>query len=347
MSRLIQKGLVGATLLTLSLSVLGCGRSAADKNVINVYSARHYDTDEAIYDDFTEKTGIEIQLVEGKSDELIERLKSEGENSIADVFLTVDAGRLWRAEQSGILQAAESEVLAERVPENLRHPENLWFGLTTRARVLVYNPSKVKPEELSTYEALAEPQWKGRVCVRSSSNIYNQSLLGSMIESNGLEATETWAKGLVGNFVRPPQGGDTDQIKAVAVGSCDVAIANHYYVARIQKSENPKNQEIAKNIAVFFPNQEDRGTHVNISGAGVTANAPNKEGAIKFIEHLVSAESQKRFALSNNEYPAVEEVEPDPALAKYGDFKIDAVNVSSYGKNSPEAVKLADRAGWK
>lgn len=327
--------------------MVSCTPNGSASKVLNVYSARHYDTDQAVYDSFTEKTGVTIQLVEGKSDELIERLKAEGKNSVADVFITVDAGRLWRAEQSGILQPTESTLLDERVPQNLRHPDGLWYGLSKRARVLIYNKEKVQPKDLSTYEALAEPQWKGRVCVRSSSNVYNQSLIGSMIEADGVEATETWAKGLVANFARSPQGGDTDQIKAVAVGECDVAIVNHYYVSRIQRSEKPADQAIAKNIAVFFPNQSDRGTHVNISGAGVTTNAPNPEFAVQFIEHLVSAESQKIFAQGNDEYPVVDDIKPDPLLAKYGDFKVDAVNVNAYGKNSPEAVKLADRAGWK
>lgn len=328
------------------LLLMGCGTNQSPQ-VLNLYSARHYDTDEAVYDAFTEQTGVKIRLVEGKSDELIERLKTEGENSIADVFMAADAGRLWRAEQAGILQSAESQILNQRIPDNLRHPEGKWFGLTERARVLVYNKDNVKPEELSTYEALAEPQWKGRVCVRSSSNVYNQSLIGSMIESNGLDATETWARGLVANFARSPQGGDTDQIKAVAVGVCDVAIANHYYVARIQKSEKAENQAIADKIEVFFPNQEDRGTHINISGAGVAAHAPNKAAAVQFLEHLVSAESQKIFAQANNEYPVVSDIDPDPLLAEFGDFKVDRVNVNAYGKNSPEAVKLADRVGWK
>lgn len=345
--RLFHKKLFSILALGSCLVVVSCTPNGSASKVLNVYSARHYDTDQAVYDSFTEKTGVTIQLVEGKSDELIERLKAEGKNSVADVFITVDAGRLWRAEQSGILQPTESTLLDERVPQNLRHPDGLWYGLSKRARVLIYNKEKVQPKDLSTYEALAEPQWKGRVCVRSSSNVYNQSLIGSMIEADGVEETETWAKGLVANFARSPQGGDTDQIKAVAVGECDVAIVNHYYVSRIQRSEKPADQAIAKNIAVFFPNQSDRGTHVNISGAGVTTNAPNPEFAVQFIEHLVSAESQKIFAQGNDEYPVVDDIKPDPLLAKYGDFKVDAVNVNAYGKNSPEAVKLADRAGWK
>jgi iron(III) transport system substrate-binding protein len=324
--------------------------TAADptvSQVVNVYSARHYDVDDALYQTFTEQTGIEVNVVEGESDELIERIAREGENSPADVFITVDAGRLWRAEEGGLWQSVSSPVLESQIPENLRHPDGLWFGLTKRARVLVYNVDTVNPTELSTYEALAEPQWKGRVCVRSSGNIYNQSLLGSMVETNGVEATEQWAKGLVSNLARQPEGGDTDQIKAVAAGQCDVAIVNHYYWARLAKSEDAADQAVIAKTAVFFPNQADRGTHVNISGAGVVASAPHRQNAIAFLEFLVSPEAQKVFAEGNNEYPVVAGVAMDPIVAQLGDFKVDEVNVATYGKNNPEVVKLVDRANWK
>lgn len=320
---------------------------AASAGEINLYSSRHYDSDDAIYERFTEETGIEVNLIEGDADELIERINSEGENSPADVLLTVDAGRLWRAEQEGLFQPVDSEVLDETIPESLQHPDNLWFGLTKRARVIVYNTDTVDPADLSTYEALAEPEWKGRVCIRSSSNIYNQSLLGSMVEAEGVEETESWAKSLVSNLAREPEGGDTDQIKAVAAGQCDVAIVNHYYWARLAKSEDPADQEVAEATEVFFPNQDGRGTHVNISGGGVLANAPNEENAIAFLEFLVTPEAQEIFALSNNEYPVVEGVETDPVVSALGNFKVDEVNVSTYGNNNPEVVKLVDRAGWK
>ena len=315
--------------------------------VVNVYSARHYDVDDALYDSFTEQTGIEVKILEGKSDELIERLQSEGENSPADVFVTADAGRLWRAEDAGLLQAVDSDVLKSNIPVNLRHPDGVWFGLTKRARVIVYNKDTVTPDQLSTYEALAEPDWKGRVCIRSSSNIYNQSLMGSLIETNGVDAAEEWATGLVGNLARSPEGGDTDQIKAVAAGQCDVAIANHYYWARLAKSDDAADQEVVSKTAVFFPNQDDRGTHVNISGAGVLANAPNADNAITFLEFLVSPEAQKVFGEGNNEYPVVEGVTVDPIVAELGEFKVDEINVSAYGKNNPEVIKLVDRVGWE
>ncbi|WP_299493299.1 Fe(3+) ABC transporter substrate-binding protein [Acaryochloris sp. IP29b_bin.137] len=321
-------------------------QTSGDSKVVSVYSARHYDTDRALYQDFTKQTGIEVKLLESKDNELLERIKNESNSPQADVLITVDAGRLWRAEQSKLLQPISSNTLNEKIPENLRHPDGLWFGLTKRVRMLVYNKSKVKPTELSTYEALTEPAWKGRVCIRSSNNIYNQSLLGSFIESKGETETEAWAKGLVANLARPPKGGDVDQIKAVAAGQCDVAIVNHYYVARLAQSKNPKNQAITEKVGVFFPNQDDRGTHVNISGAGVVANAPHKEHAIAFMEYLTSPEAQKIFADANNEYPAVIGVEASPALKQYGEFKSDTINVSAYGRNNPEATKIADRAGW-
>lgn len=335
----------------MAVAIAGCNNqsqdAAAPDAVVNVYSARHYDVDDDLFDSFTEQTGIDVNVVEGKSDELIERIKAEGEASPADVFITVDAGRLWRAEQAGIFQPVSSPVLDERVPASLRHPDGLWYGLTKRARVLIYNVETVDPAELSTYEALAEPPWNGRVCVRSSGNIYNQSLLGSLIETIGLEATETWAEGLVNNFARDPDGGDVNQIKAVAAGQCDVAIANHYYWARLAKSDEPESQDVIAKTAVFFPNQDDRGTHVNISGVGMVAGAANEDSAIAFLEFLVSDEAQEVFADSNNEYPVVEGVAMDPIVAELGEFKVDEVNVSAYGRNNPDVVKLVDRVGWK
>jgi iron(III) transport system substrate-binding protein len=326
----------------------GNGSSAgASSGEVNVYSSRHYDSDDALYKGFTERTGIRVNLIEGKDDELIERIKSEGQNSPADVLITVDAGRLWRAEEESLFQPVSSDTLNNAVPENLRDPQGLWFGLTRRARVIVYDKAKVNPSDLSTYEALAEPQWKGRVCIRSSSNIYNQSLLGSMIESKGASVAESWAKGLVGNLAREPEGGDTDQIKAVAAGQCDVAVVNHYYWARLAKSDSPEDQAIAEKTAVFFPNQGDRGTHVNISGAGVIATAPHKDNAIAFLEYLVSPEAQEVFAQGSLEFPVVEGVQPDPILTNLGEFKVDATNVGTYGENNPEAVQIADRVGWK
>ncbi len=344
----------GLLLAVIAAGIGGCqsqsdskGASRANERVVNVYSARHYDSDAELFQKLTKESGLKVNVVEGQDDELIERLKTEGANSPADVFITVDAGRLWRAEENGLFQPIQSKLLEENIPANLRHPKGLWFGLTKRTRAIVYNKTKIKPTQLSTYEALAQPQWKGKVCVRSSNNVYNQSLLGSMIESKGATATQAWAKGLVQNFVRSPQGGDTDQIKAVAVGTCDVAIANHYYYLRLQQSKIPANQALAAKVGIFFPNQGDRGTHVNISGAGVVAHAPHKKEAIEFLEFLTSLEAQKLFAEGNDEYPVVTNAQLPAPLKAFGTFKTDTVNVSAYGRNSPEAVKIADRAGWK
>ncbi|HEY9763448.1 MAG TPA: Fe(3+) ABC transporter substrate-binding protein [Trichocoleus sp.] len=314
---------------------------------VNVYSSRHYDSDDVIYKRFTEETGIKVNLIEGEADELTERIKNEGTNSPADVLVTVDAGRLWRAEEQGLFQPIDSEALEKAIPANLRHPQGLWFGMTQRARVIVYNKEAVQPSDLSTYEALADPKWKGRVCIRSSGNIYNQSLLGSMVESDGAEKAEAWAKGLVANLAREPEGGDVDQIKAVAAGQCDVAIVNHYYWARLAKSDKPDDKAATEATALFFPNQGDRGTHVNISGAGVVATAPNKENAVKFLEFLVTPEAQKIFADSNNEYPVLDGVDVDPVVAEMGNFKVDETNVAAYGRNNADVVKIVDRSGWK
>ncbi len=357
MKRLRYILLAAATAL-LAL-VWGCAQPQADTTTtatppetaaeVNLYSSRHYDTDEALYEGFSEQTGIAVNLVEASADELIERIKSEGENSPADVLITVDAGRLWRATEEGILQPIKSETLESAIPENLRDPEGRWFGLSKRARVIIYNKENVDPSELSSYEDLADPKWQGRVLVRSSNNIYNQSLVGSLIANLGEEETETWAKGLVENFARPPEGNDTDQIEAVAQGIGDVAIVNSYYVTRLAESDDPDARATAEKIGVFFPNQgeDGRGTHVNISGAGVVKTAPHPEAAVEFIEYLASPEAQTIFAAGNYEYPAVEGVEVNETLAQYGEFKNDSLSAAEFGSKNADALRLMDRAGWK
>ena len=315
--------------------------------VVNVYTSRHYPTDEELYERFTDETGIEVNVIEADADELIARIDSEGRNSPADVFITVDAGRLWRAEQAGILAAVDSEVLEGAIPQNLRHPEGRWFGLTQRVRAIVYNVDAVDPAELSTYEDLANERWNDRICIRSSSNVYNQSLVASLIAANGVEATEEWARGLVANMARRPQGGDTDQILAVAAGECDVAVVNHYYLARLIASDDPADQQVAEKVALFFPNQEGRGAHVNISGAGVVATAPHPQNALRFIEYLASPEAQEVFAQGNNEFPVVDGVPASEVARGFGEFEADAVNIALLGENNPEAVRLMDRAGWR
>ena len=314
---------------------------------LNVYSARHYDSDDELFALFTEETGITINKIESDAGELIERIRSEGDSSPADVLITVDASNLWRADEAGLLAPTESEVLSAAIPENLRHPEGKWYGLATRARAIIYNKDAVDPAELSTYEALADEAWAGRVCIRSSSNVYNQSLLASLIAEDGPEAAEAWAAGVVANFARAPQGGDTDQIKAVAAGECDLAVANHYYLARLIASEDPADTDVANAVGIFFPNQDVRGTHVNISGAGVVTGAPNAENALRFIEFLASPEAQRIFADQNNEYPVIGGLEPSEQTRSFGDFKTDSVSVASYGEHNAEAVRIFDRVGWQ
>ncbi|HYE48228.1 MAG TPA: Fe(3+) ABC transporter substrate-binding protein [Azospirillaceae bacterium] len=341
-ARMSLAALLGA--LSMGAALVTSSAASAD---VNVYSSRHYDTDQQLYKAFTEKTGIKVNLIEGKDDELIERMKAEGRNSPADVLVAVDAGRLWRAQEAGVLQPVRSDVLEKAIPAQYREPNGHWFGLSTRARVIVYNKDRVKASDLSTYEDLADPKWKGRLLVRSSTNIYNQSLTGALLAAHGPEKTEAWAKGVAANLARPPQGGDTDQLKAVAAGEGDVALSNTYYLARLQASQKPEDKKVAEKLAVFFPNQKDRGAHVNISGAAVAANAPNKADAVKFIEFLTGPEAQKIFAEGNYEFPVVADTPPHPVVAAWGTFKADPLNAAVYGRNNAEALKIMDRAGWK
>ncbi len=314
---------------------------------INVYSSRHYDTDESLFRTFTERTGITVNLIEGEGNQLIERMTAEGRNSPADVLITVDAGNMWRADQAGLFQPVRSEVLESRIPANLRHPEGHWFGLTMRARIFVYSQAAGRPEGLDSYEDLADPAYRGMVCSRSSSNIYSQSLLASIIAAHGEAAAEEWARGVVANFARPPEGNDTAQIRAVAAGQCRVAVVNSYYVGRLMASSTPADAEIGRSVGVIFPNQDDRGTHVNISGAGVAAHAPNRDGAIAFLEYMVEDEAQRLFAEGNNEYPVVEGVAVSGPIAELGTFRQDPLSAAVLGENNPLGVQIFDRAGWR
>jgi iron(III) transport system substrate-binding protein len=325
---------------------LTAATSAMAAQEVNVYNSRHYSSDQQLYTEFTNKTGIKINVVEGKHDELIQRLANEGSNSPADVLITVDAGRLALAAGQDLLQPVESDILDEAVPEHLRHPDKLWFGLAVRARVLIYSKDRVDPATLSTYEALADPSMKGKVLTRSSSNIYTQSLTASVLAAVGPEKTLAWSEGIVKNFARTPQGGDTDQILAVAAGQGDVAIANTYYLGRLLNSDDPEKRSAGEKVGVFFPNQDGRGTHVNISGAGVTKYAPNRENAVKLLEFLAT-DGQRYFADVNHEYPVNPKVKPHPTLQGFGEYKQDTLNASMYGKNAAEAVRIMDRAGWK
>ena len=333
--------------LSLSAAMIALVAGQAVAQEVNVYSSRHYNTDQALYDDFTAATGIKVNLIEAKGDALIERMSAEGESSPADVFITVDGSRLARAVEAGLFQPISSDGLIAAVPENLRHPDGLWFGLSTRVRGIVYAKDRVDPSGITTYDDLIASEWEDRICIRSSSNVYNQSLVASMIAADGLEAAESWASGIVANMARPPQGGDTDQIKAVAAGECDVAIANHYYLARLMRSEDSADQEVADAVDIIFPNQEGRGAHANVSAAGVAAHAPNKDAAIQFIEYLATPSAQAYFADGNNEYPVVEGVKLSPVLEAWGDIKTDAVAVTSFGESNADALKAMDRAGWQ
>jgi iron(III) transport system substrate-binding protein len=334
-------------LALLAASAIALPGAARAEQVVNLYSSRHYDTDEALYDSFTRQTGIRINRLEATEDQLIQRMKAEGSRSPADVLITVDAGRLWRAQALGLLQPVRSQVLEGKIPEHLREPGGHWFGFSKRARIFVVARDRVKPGELKRYEDLADAKWKGRVLIRSSTNVYNQSLVGALIAVDGEGRTEAWARGVVANFARQPKGGDTDQIRAVAAGEGDVALSNSYYLARLMASEKPEDQAVVAKLNVVFPNQEDRGTHVNVSGAGVAAHAPNRANAIRFLEYLASPEAQRFFTDGNYEFPVVADVAWDPVIAGWQGFREHTLNAATFGRNNEAALRLMDRAGWK
>jgi iron(III) transport system substrate-binding protein len=333
------------TLLGLMLAALSLP-AAAQENILNLYSARHYQTDEALYADFTKQTGIKINRIEGKEDELLERIKNEGANSPADVFITVDAARLAQADALGLFAPVNSKVLEERIPQNLRTKD--WFAFSTRARVIIYNKVSVKPEEVQNYEDLAQPKMKGKVCSRSGSHPYNLSLGSALIEHLGEAKTEEWARGVVANFARAPKGGDTDQIKGVAAGECQVALSNTYYLVRLLRSEKPEDKKVMESVGIVWPNQKSFGTHINVSGGGMLKSAPHKEAASKFLEYLASDKAQAYFANGNNEWPVVKTAATkNPVLESLGSFKADAMNVGALAKNTVQAQKIYDRAGYR
>jgi len=335
-------------LAALAATVAFAAPAFGQQQVLNVYSSRHYQTDEALYTGFTKLTGIKINLIEAGEDALIQRIVNEGAKSPADVLITVDAGRLWRAQQLGLFQPVKSAALESRLPASFREPGGQWFGFSLRARVIAYDKAKVKPLDVPTYESLADPRWKGKICTRSGSHIYNLSLMGAMIDHLGEAQAEAWAKAVRANLARDPKGGDTDQIKGVAAGECEIAITNHYYYARLARSRKPDEKAIADRVGVVFPNQATWGTHVNISGAGVLRNAPHRDAAVKFLEYLASDDAQRYFADGNNEWPAVPTVPvSNPVLVAFGQFKYDPVNVAVLGRNQPQSQKLFDRVAWK
>ncbi len=335
-----------------AISLLGAGiasalmhMAAAQAAEVNIYSARQEELIKPLLDKFTADTGIKVNLITGNPDELISRMVSEGRNSPADVLISTDVGRLYRAKQQGVLQSVQSDVLTGTIPEALRDPAGLWFGLTMRARPILYVPGKVDPAELSTYADLASPKWKGRICIRSSNNIYNQSMTASVIAHDGAAAAESWAKGLVANFAMPPKGGDRDQIKAAAAGVCDIAIANTYYLGGMLA--DPRDKAEAEKVKVFWPDQAGRGAHVNISGAGVARYAPNKAQAVQLLEYMTGADAQQWYAQTNHEYPVRAGVKASAMLQGFGEFKADQLQLDKLGELNAEAIRVMDRAGWK
>jgi iron(III) transport system substrate-binding protein len=322
--------------------------SAAQDQVVNLYSARHYDTDEAQYTDFTKATGIEVNRIEAGDDALLERIRNEGANSPADVLLIVDAARLARAEQLGLFAPVRSKLLEQRISPEFRDPDGMWFGFSSRARVIVYDKAAVKPEDVPSYESLADPKNKGKVCTRPGSHPYMLALVSAMIAHHGEQKTEEWARAVVANFARPPRGGDTDQIRAVAAGECGIALTNSYYLVRLMRSAKPEDRAVAGQVGLVWPDQKGYGTHMNISGGGLMRNAPNRDNAVRFLEYLASEAAQAYFASGNNEWPVVKTaVARNPELASLGTFKADPLDAAQLGKNLAAAQRIVDRVGWK
>jgi iron(III) transport system substrate-binding protein len=339
-----------AVLKTTVVTALAiCTLSAnAQEKVLNLYSARHYQTDEALYANFSKSTGIKINRIELGDEPLLERLRAEGNKSPADVILLVDAARLWKAQSEGLFSPVQSKVLMDRIPVELRASDNSWFGFSSRARVIVYNKATIKVEDADTYEELADPKNKGKVCTRSGSHPYNLSLFGSMVERSGEANTQAWLKGIVDNQARSPKGGDTDQIKAVASGECGIALTNSYYWVRLLKSTKPEDREVVAKVGVVMPNQASYGTHMNLSGGAVARYAPNREAAVQFLEYLASDEAQGYFANGNNEWPVVKSaVQRNPELESLGNFKQDRLAAAAIGARSAQAQKLLDNVGFK
>lgn len=320
----------------------------AQQPVLNLYSSRHYQSDEVLYANFTKATGIKVNRIDGKEDELIQRIRREGSASPADVFITVDAANLQAADDAGLFASLNSKVIRDRIPVQFRGTDDRWFGFSYRARAIFFNKDTASPEELQTYADLGHPRFKGRVCVRSGGHVYNRSLMASMIYNHGDDKALTWAKGVVANLARAPKGGDTDQIRAVAAGECDIALSNHYYFARLMASDKPADQEVVRRVGIVFPDQKGSGTHVNISGGGMLKTAPNKVSAQKFLEYLSSDEAQVYFANGNNEWPVVPSVKTNnPELAKMAGFKIDSLRAGALAQYTPKAQQLIDQAGWR
>lgn len=320
----------------------------AEEQFLTLYSSRHYQTDEALYNNFTQQTGITIRRIEAPDDPLIRRIHNESTDSPADVLLTTDVGRLWRVKQADLFYPVHSGLLQSRIPPNLRDPDEHWFGFSVRARVIAYNKNAVKPEEIMNYEDMAKPRWKGKVCVRSGSHPYSIALTSSIIKAHGEEQASRWVKGLVSNLARKPKGGDTDQLRALATGECQIAMVNSYYYVRLMKSDKPEDRKVIEQVSIVFPNQSNRGSHINISGGGVLKYAPNKQSAIRFLEYMASEAAQTYFANGNNEYTAVENVElNNPQLDNLGNFKMDQVNLAELASYQQAVFKLHKHWGYR
>lgn len=343
----MTKTLKFSALLALVISIAACGGTPSKEEVVNVYTHRHYQADEELFAKFTEETGIKVNIVNASADELIQRLETEGENSNADILITVDAGRLVRAQEKGLLQPVSTDKLLTNIGPKFREAEGYWYGITYRARIIAYAKDRVNPEDIQRYEDLADPKWKGKVLIRSSENIYNQSLLASIIVADGEEGAKDWAAGVVANMARNPKGSDRDQVKAVAAGEGDLAVVNTYYIGLMLSDANEEERKAGESVGIIFPNQADRGTHINISGVAVTKYSPNKANAIKLIEFLSEEPAQKALAGVNYEYPVNPKVQKDAILEAWGDFKADDIELSLLGKYNSEAVKLFDEVGWK
>lgn len=334
-------------LVLLVISLFSCKNHTQTSDELTIYTHRHYESDQELFKLFETQTGIKVNVINASADELIQKMSLEGRNSPADVLITVDAGRLYRAKTSDLLQTIASKILDSIIPSHLKDKDNQWFALTKRARAIAYAKDRVNPDELSTFEALTEEKWQNKLLIRSSGNIYNQSLLASIIANHGEDYAKKWVGGIVKNMARTPRGNDRDQVKAVAAGEGDLAIVNTYYIGLMENSSNPEEVQVTQSIGLFFPNQESTGTHINVSGAGVAKYAPNKENAIKFIEFLVSEEAQSIFALTNYEYPVNENVTISETLKNWGTFKEDKINLSFLGENNKKAVILFDEEGWR
>ncbi|HZW78681.1 MAG TPA: Fe(3+) ABC transporter substrate-binding protein [Flavobacteriaceae bacterium] len=349
-----MKTLINLSVLGMVVLFASCGQNTKEKTeetqeeqIVNVYSHRHYKADDKLFAKFTEQTGIKVNIIQASADELIQRMATEGQNSPADVLFTVDAGRLYRAQSLDLFQPVQSDILDKNIPAHLKEKNNHWYGMTYRARIIAVSKDRVDPESIKTYEDLTDPKWKGKILVRSSDNVYNQSLLASIIINDGEEKAEQWAKGIVANMARDPKGADKDQVKAVAAGEGDIAIVNTYYIGLLLNEQNEEDRKAGEAVQIIFPNQDGRGTHINVSGIGVAKYAPHKENAIKLMEYLSSLEAQEILTNLNYEFPANPNAPKADLLNTWGDFKTDSMDLYKMGEYNSEAVKIFDRVGWK